>query len=105
LKLIQRLSNVDDVFVFTKQCHQVDYTYTPSFRKDRSRVDWLFVVKTKPRGHVQVFQEGNNEVIMEEDVFHLDELVDPYQVVVDGNAFVDVDVDVDVDAEVLNDIL
>jgi hypothetical protein len=42
---------------------------------------------------------------MEEDVFHLDELVDPYQVDVDGNTFVDVDVDVDVDAEVLNDIL
>jgi hypothetical protein len=51
----------------------------------------LFVVKTKPRGHVQVF--------------YLDELVDPYQVDVDGNTFVDVDVDVDVDAEKLNDIL
>ena len=27
------------VFFFAKQCQQVYYTYTPSFRKDRSRVD------------------------------------------------------------------
>ena len=26
----------------------------PSFRKDRSRFDWLSVLKTKPRGHVEV---------------------------------------------------
>ena len=89
MKLIQRLHNVDDVFVFTKQCHQVDYIYTPYFKKDLSRIDWLFIVKTKPRGHVQVF--------------YLDELVGPYQVDVDGNTFVDVDVHVD--AEKLNDIL
>jgi hypothetical protein len=30
-----RLRNVNDVFVFAKQCQQVYYTYTPSFRKDR----------------------------------------------------------------------
>jgi hypothetical protein len=29
-----RLRNVNDVFVFAKQCQQVYYTYTPSFRKD-----------------------------------------------------------------------
>jgi predicted dithiol-disulfide oxidoreductase (DUF899 family) len=40
--------------VFAKQCQQVYYTYTPSFRKDRSRVDWLSVLKTKPKGRVEV---------------------------------------------------
>ena len=34
-----RLHNINDVFVFAKQCQQVYYTYTPYFRKDRSRVD------------------------------------------------------------------
>jgi hypothetical protein len=34
-----RHCNVNDVFVFAKQCQQVYYTYTPSFRRDRSRVD------------------------------------------------------------------
>jgi hypothetical protein len=29
-----RLLNVNDVFVFAKQCQQVYYIYTPSFRKD-----------------------------------------------------------------------
>jgi len=29
-----RLRNINDVFVFAKQCQQVYYTYTPSFRKD-----------------------------------------------------------------------
>ena len=49
-----RHRNVNDVFVFAKQCQQVYYTYNPSFRKDRSRVDWLSVLKTKPRSHVEV---------------------------------------------------
>jgi len=34
-----RLRNVDDVFFFVKQCQQVYYTYTPSFRKDCFRID------------------------------------------------------------------
>jgi hypothetical protein len=38
-----RLCNINDVFVFTKQCQEVYYIYTPSFRKDRSRVDWLSI--------------------------------------------------------------
>jgi hypothetical protein len=42
-----RLHNVNDFFVFVKQCQQVYYTYTSSFRKDCSRVDWLFILKTK----------------------------------------------------------
>ena len=45
-----RLYNVNDIFVFAKQCQQVYYTYTPSFRKDRSRVDWLFILKNKTQG-------------------------------------------------------
>jgi hypothetical protein len=49
-----RHRNENDVFVFAKQCQQVYYTYTPSFRKDRSRVDWLSILKTKPEGHVEV---------------------------------------------------
>jgi hypothetical protein len=52
-----RLRNINDVFVFAKQCQQVYYTYTPSFRKDRSRVDWLSVLKMKPRGRVEVVQD------------------------------------------------
>jgi hypothetical protein len=47
-----RLRNVDDVFVFAKQCQQVYYTYTLFFRNDRFRADWLSIVKTKPRGYV-----------------------------------------------------
>jgi len=34
-----RLRNINDAFVFAKQCQQGYYTYTPSFRKDRSRVN------------------------------------------------------------------
>jgi len=44
-----RPHNVNDVFVFAKQCQQVYYTYTPSFRKDRSRVYWLSILKMKHR--------------------------------------------------------
>jgi hypothetical protein len=35
-----RLCNVNDVFVFAKQCEQVYYTYIHSFKNDRSIVDW-----------------------------------------------------------------
>ena len=49
-----RLCNVNNVFVFAKQCQQVYYIYTPSFRKDWSRVDWLSVLKTKHRGRVEI---------------------------------------------------
>jgi hypothetical protein len=49
--------NVNDVFVFAKQCQQVYYTYTPSFRKDRSRVDWLSIFKKKkPKGVSRLFK-------------------------------------------------
>jgi hypothetical protein len=51
-----RHHNVNDVSVFAKQCQQVYYTYTPSFRKDQSRVDWLSVLKTKPKGLARLFR-------------------------------------------------
>ena len=75
-----RLHNIDVVFVFTKQCQQVYYINTPSFRKHHSRVDWLFVIKTKPRDHVQVVQDDNDEVNARDDIFQLDDLVNPYWV-------------------------
>jgi hypothetical protein len=75
-----RLCNVDNVFVFTKQCQQVYYIYNPSFRNDRLRVDWLSIVKIKLRGRVEVVQDRNNELIMGDDVFQLGELVYPYRV-------------------------
>ena len=74
------LCNVNDVFVFVKQCQQVYYTYTPSFRKDRSRVDWLFVLKTKPRGRVEVVQDENEDTSVLDEVFQASELIEPYGV-------------------------
>ena len=55
------------------------YKYTHHFRKDYKRVDWLSIMKTKPRSHVQVVKDDNNEVIEGECVFQLDALVDPYR--------------------------
>jgi hypothetical protein len=75
-----KLCNVDDVFIFAKQYQQVYYTYTCSLRRNRSRVDWLFVAKTKPRGHVEVVQDGNDKLTMRNVIFELGELVDPYRV-------------------------
>ena len=75
-----RLSNINDVFVFSKQCKQVYYTYIPSFRKDHNRVYWLSVVKTKPRSCVQVVKYGNDEVTTREYAFQMDELNDLYTV-------------------------
>jgi hypothetical protein len=48
-----RLCNINNVFVFVKQCQQVYYTYTHSFKKDRSEVNWLSILKTKLRGRVE----------------------------------------------------
>jgi hypothetical protein len=48
------LHNINNVLVFINQCQQVYYTYTPFFRKDRSKVDWLLVLKTKAKGRVEV---------------------------------------------------
>jgi hypothetical protein len=75
-----RHRNVNDVFVFAKQCQQVYYTYTPSFRKDRSRIDWLSVLKTKPKGRVEVVQDENKDTSVIDEVFQASELVEPYRV-------------------------
>jgi hypothetical protein len=48
------------------------------FRKYHFRIDWLSIVKTKFRGRVQVVQDGNDKVTTRDDIFQLDELVDPY---------------------------
>jgi hypothetical protein len=102
---------VNDVFVFAKQCQQVYYTYTPSFRKDRSRVDWLSILKTKPRGHVKVVQDENKDTSVIDEVFQANEIVEPYRVApsidLEGNSNFHVFDDslIDVDAEDLNVVL
>ncbi|KAL9391704.1 hypothetical protein Peur_015624 [Populus x canadensis] len=106
-----RLHNINDVFVFAKQCQQVYYTYTPSFRKDRSRVDWLSVLKTKPRGRVEVVQDENEDTSVRDEVFQVSELVKPYRVApsieleANSNFHVFNDSLVDVDVEELNVVL
>jgi len=106
-----RLRNVNDVFVFAKQCQQAYYTYTPSFRKDRSRDDWLSVLKTKPRGRVEVVQDENEDTNVIDEVFQVSELVKPYQVAPsinleeNSNFHVFDDSLVDVDAKELNVVL
>ena len=72
-------------------------------------------MKIKPRGRVQVDHDDNIELTVENYVFPLDELVNPYRVAQSNNleensifhivenTFVDVDVDVEV--EELHDIL
>jgi hypothetical protein len=106
-----RHHNVNDVFVFAKQCQQVYYTYTPSFRKDRSRVDWLSVLKTKLKGRVEVVQDKNEDTSVIDEVFQASELVELYRVapLIDLkenlNFRVFNDCLVDVDAEELNVVL
>jgi len=106
-----RHRNINDVFVFAKQCQQVYYTYTPFFRKDRSRVDWLSVLKTKPKGRVEVVQDENEDTSVIDEVFQASELVEPYRVapLIDLeenlNFCVFNDCLVDVDAEELNVVL
>jgi len=106
-----RLRNINYVFVFAKQCQQVYYTYTPSFRKDRSRVDWLSVLKTKPQGRVEVVQDENEDTSVRDEVFQVSELVEPYRVApsikLEENSKFRVFDDslVDVEAEELNVVL
>ena len=106
-----RHRNINDVFVFAKQCQQVYYIYTPSFIKDRLRVDWLTVVKTKPRGCVEVVQDENEEKNVRDEVFQVSELVEPYRVApsieLEENSDFRVSDDslVDVDVEELNVVL
>jgi hypothetical protein len=106
-----RLRNINDVFIFAKQCQQVYYTYTPSFRKDQSRVDWLSVLKTKPKGRVEDVQDENEDSSVIDEVFQVIELVEPYRVAPsidleeNLNFHVFDDSLVDVDAEELNVVL
>ena len=102
-----RHRNVNDVFVFAKQCQQVYYTYTRSFRKDRSRVDWLSVLKTKPKGRVEVVQDENEDTSVIDEVFQASELVVAPSIDLEENLNFRVFNDslVDVDAEELNAIL
>jgi hypothetical protein len=73
-----RLRNINNVFVFVKQCQQVYYIYTPSFRKDRSRVDWLSILKMKPKGRVEVVQDENEDTSVWNEVFQVSKLVELY---------------------------
>jgi len=81
------------------------------FRKDRSRVDWLSVLKTKPRGRVELVQDENEDTSVRDEVFQVSELVEPYRVAPlinleeNSNFCVFDDSLVDVDAEELNVVL
>ena len=74
-------------------------------------MDWLFVLKTKPRGRVEVVQDENEDTSVIYEVFQASKLVEPYRVapsidleenlnfrVCDDSLF-------DVDVEELNDVL
>jgi hypothetical protein len=66
INLKARLRNVNDVFIFAKQCQ-----YTPSFRKDRSRVDWLSVLKQNPRVVSRLFRMRTKTQVCEMKSFKL----------------------------------
>jgi hypothetical protein len=105
------LCNVDDFFIFFMQCTQDYYIYTPSFRKNYFRIDWLFIVKTKPKGRFQVIKDDNDEVTAGDDVFQINKLVDIYRVALstnlqeNSNFHVVENSFVHVDIEELNDVL
>ena len=66
---------------------------------------------TKSRGRVEVVQDRNDELTVGDDVFQLDELVDPYQVASSNdleenlNFCITDNIFVDIDTEELNDDL
>ena len=68
-------------------------------------------MKTNIRGHVQVVQDDNDELIIGDDVFQLNELVDPYRVTLsndleENSTFcITKNTLVDIDVEKLNDVL
>jgi len=72
-------------FIFFMQCTQYYYIYTPSFRKNYFRIDWLFIVKTKPKGRFQVIKDDNDRVTAGDDVFQINKLVDIYRVALSTN--------------------
>jgi hypothetical protein len=74
-------------------------------------MDWLSVLKTKPRGRVEVLQDENKDTSVRDEVFQVSELVEPYRVArsieleENSNFRVFDDSLVDVDAEELNFVL
>jgi len=78
---------------------------------NRSRVDWLSVLKTKPMSRVEVVQDENEDTSVRDEVFQVSELVEPYRVALsidleeNSNFRVFDDSLVDVDAEELNVVL
>ena len=69
-------------------------------------MDWLSILKTKPRGCVELVQDENEDTSVHDEVFQVSELVEPYRVahLIDleenSNFLVFDDSLVDVDAEV-----
>jgi hypothetical protein len=43
-------------------------------------VDWFSILKTKPRGRVEVVQDKNKDTSVRDEVFQVSELVEPYRV-------------------------
>jgi hypothetical protein len=43
-------------------------------------VDWLSVLKTKPRGRVGLVQDENEDTSVRDEIFQVNELVEPYRV-------------------------
>jgi hypothetical protein len=77
-KLIQRLNfTTSTMSLFLWSNANKFITHTFFFSNDCSKVDWLSVVKTKLKGHVQVVWDGKDKVTAKDDIFRLDELVDP----------------------------
>jgi len=109
INLKARHRNVNDVF--GKAMPTIYYIYTSSFRKNRSRVDWLSILKTKPKGRVEVVQDENEDTSVIDEVFQASELVEPYRVTPsidleeNSNFHVFNDILVDVDTEELNIVL
>jgi hypothetical protein len=74
-------------------------------------VDWLSVLKTKPRGRVEVVHDENEDTSVRDEVFQVSELVEPHRVApsieLEENSKFHVFDDslVDMDAEELNFIL
>jgi hypothetical protein len=74
-------------------------------------VDWLSVLKTKPRGRVELVQDENEDTSVRDEVFQVSELVEPYRVALsidleENSIFCVLDNSlVDVDAEELNVVL
>jgi len=71
-------------------------------------VDWLSILKTKPKGRVELVQDENEDISVRDEVFQVRELVEPYRVAPsidleeNSNFRVFDDSLVDVDAEELN---